>query len=92
MFVDSPNRDFIKKIGDKYFNQRALTDIINDYKNDIRTIQKKDNDGKNLYAVIVANVQKTGISESEFIKYLADDIYEYENPIKFVQTLTKLLS
>lgn len=91
-FVDTPDKAFIKLIGDKYFNQRSLQDIINDYKNDKRTIQGKDNDGKNLYKVIISNIEKTGISENDFIKYLADDIYDYENPTKFVEALTKLLS
>lgn len=92
MFIDSPDREFIKLIGDKYFNQRSLQEIISDYKNDKRTRQGKDTDGKNLYTVIVANVERTGISESDFIKYLSDDIYDYEKPSKFVETLTKLLS
>ena len=30
-FVDNPDRAFIKMIGDKYFNQRSLNDIIKDY-------------------------------------------------------------
>ena len=92
-FVDEPDKIFIKLIGDKYFNQRSLVDIINDYKNDPRTaIQSKNNkNGKNLYDIIIANLYAIGISESDFIKYIADDIYEYENPQKFVETLRKLL-
>lgn len=89
---DSPDKTFIKNIGDKYFNQRPLTEIINDYRNDSRTIAGKDNAGKNLYEVIIANVRRTGISEADFIKYLADDIYDYEKPTSFVETLRKLLS
>lgn len=91
-FVDSPDKNFIKLIGDKYFNQRSLQDIINDYKNDERTAKKKNNDGKNLYSIIISNIEKTGISESDFIKYIADDIYDYEKPTKFVESLKKLLS
>ena len=91
-FIDCPDKRFIKLIGDKYFNQRSLQDIINDYKNDKRTRQGKDTDGKNLYKVIISNIERTGISEDDFIKYLSDDIYDYEKPIKFVETLTKLLS
>lgn len=91
-FLDCPDKEFIKLIGDKYFNQRSLQDIINDYKNDRRTIQGKDNDGKNLYSVIISNVENTGISEKDFIKYIADDIYDYEKPTKFVETLTKMLT
>ena len=63
-----------------------------DYQNDERTRKGKDNDGKNLYAVIISNVEKSGMSEEDFIKYIADDIYEYENPTKFVASLKKLLA
>ena len=91
-FVDSPDRTFIKIIGDKYFALRSLQDIINDYCNDDRTKAGKDNDGKNLYSVLIANLDRAGISEVDFIKYIADDIYEYENPTTFVESLTRLLS
>lgn len=69
-----------------------MIEIINDYRNDPRTINGKDNAGKNLYDVIIANLKKTGISEADFIKHLADDIYDYEKPTIFVETLRKLLS
>lgn len=91
-FYDEPDKTFIKLIGDKYFSQRSLTDIINDYRNDPRTINGKDNAGKNLYSVIISNIEKTGISESKFIDYLANDIYDYEKPTVFVETLKKLMS
>lgn len=90
-FYDEPDKTFIDLIGDKYFNQRSLKDIINDYRNDSRTTSGHDADGKNLYSVIISNVKKTGLSEADFIKYIADDIYDYERPQKFVDTLTKLL-
>lgn len=90
--VDEPDRVFIKQIGDKYFTQMSLDDIIADYMNDPRTSKAKDNDGKNLYKVITSNLDRIGIAEEEFIKYLADDIYDYENPQKFVETLKKQLS
>lgn len=89
--VEEPDSVFIKQIGDKYFNQRSLPNILKDYKNDPRTLAGKDSSGKNLYSVIIANIEKSGLAESEFIKYLADDIYDYENPDKFVKALKALL-
>ena len=88
------NKDytFIKLIGDKYFPVRSLNDILNDYKRDPRTINGNDSDGKNLYKVIVSNLQNTGMSEDEFIRYLADDIYDYEKPTQFVERLKSALS
>ena len=92
ILFDEPDKDFMKLIGDKYFCQRSLQEIINDYRNDPRTLSGKDTDGKNLYAVIISNLEKIGLCESDFIKYLADDIYDYEKPAAFISTLTRLLS
>ncbi len=91
-FIDEPDKNFIKMIGDKYFNQRSLKDIILDYKNDDRTKKSNDNDGKILYKIICANLKKKGMDEDSFVKYISDDIYKYENPNKFVESLKKLLS
>lgn len=89
--VDEPDREFIKTIGDKYFTQRSLQDIINDYRNNPRTKSGNDNNGKILYSIIIANLVKAGIQESLFIRCIADDIYVYENPTSFVASLRKLL-
>lgn len=90
--IDEPDRDFVKLVGDKYFINRSLDSIIHDYQNDSRTIEGKDKDGKNLYNVLLANLEKIDVSEKDFIKYISDDIYNYEKPTKFIEALTKLLS
>ncbi|RHV80386.1 ATP-binding cassette domain-containing protein [Clostridium sp. OF10-22XD] len=89
--VDIPDPIFIKLIGDKYFTQRSLQSILLDYKNDPRTKIKGDNDGKNLYKVLTANLYKVGIDEDHFIMYLCDDIFDYEDLNKFINTLNSLL-
>ena len=89
--IDNPDKAFIKLIGDKYFNQRSIQDIVHDYLNDPRTKQSKQNDGKNLYDIIICNIEKNGIPENLFIQYLAADIYEYENPVSFVEQLRRIL-
>lgn len=85
------DKKFIKLIGDKYFNQWSLYDIIADYMNDPRTSISKDTDGKNFYKVILSNLEKIGISEKDFIKYLCDDIYGYVDMRGFSSSLTALL-
>lgn len=92
--LDENDKAFIKLIGDKYFNQRSLIDIIKDYQNDSRTKQnrKKQKNGKAFYDVIIANLEKSGIDEMTFIKYLCDDIYQIEDFSKFKTQLTKFLS
>lgn len=89
--IDNPDLTFIKLIGDKYFTQRSLKDIILDYKNDERTQKSNDNDGKNFYKILCSNLHDIGIDEDSFIKYLCDDIYSYEDLSKFISTLAKLL-
>lgn len=90
--LDERDKAFIKLIGDKYFNQRSLESIIKDYLSDPRTANAHNTDGKNFFAVLLSNLEKIGIGEEQFIKYICDDIYAYENPAKFVETLTKLLT
>lgn len=90
-FVDDPDNKLIKLIGDKYFNKKSILEIIKDYKNSPRFLEGKDNDGKHLYYDVIQEINSVGISEKEFIKMFADDIYEYEKPEKFVHTLNDLL-
>lgn len=90
--IDNPDRAFMKLIGDKYFNQRSLSDIIKDYLSDPRTTNSKDNNGKILYSILCSNLSKIGLSENDFIRYISDDIYSYENPVRFVESLRKMLS
>lgn len=90
-FINETDNAFIKLIGDKYFNQRSLQDIIYDYQNYTRTGNNGDKDGKILYKVLIRNLERIGISESDFIKYICDDIYDYEKPTKFVSGLEKML-
>lgn len=89
--VVEKDKKFIRLIGDKYFNQRSLDDIIADYMNDPRTSVNKDGDGKNFYKVILSNIEKIGITEKDFIKYLCDDICNYINMDSFTSALITLL-
>ena len=88
----NPDRTFIKLIGDKYFNQRSLNDIIKDYEHDDRTKKNNKTNGKVFYDILISNLESNGMQERDFIKYLCDDIYAYEKPTSFVRSLTKLLS
>lgn len=89
--ITEPDSKFIKLIGDKYFIKRSLNDIIFDYKNDERTKQYGDKDGKALYKVLLANLSDIGYSQEKFIGFLCDDIYDYEQPLKFVESLKSIL-
>ena len=82
--------EFIKLIGDKYFTQRSLPDMINDYKQNYPI--GKDKNGKKLYKMICSNLLKNGISSEKFLQYLCEDIYEHENFTQFIRTLSRMLS
>lgn len=88
------DREFIKFIGDKYFTQKSLKDILNSYKNDLRTLKKEDTAGKHLYAVLRKYLYENGLQEEDFIKYLCDDIYTIEKDAvnKFTNQLKKLMT
>ena len=90
--IDSPDKIFIKYLGDQYFTQRSLRDILADYKNDSRTKNSKDNTGKKLYKILCSNLAKNGIDEDKFVRYLCDDIFQFEDMSGFTKTLINLLS
>lgn len=86
------DREFIKYIGDKYFTNRNLADIIKDYNNNSKTKNNDDSSGKGLYKVLCSNLFNIGIKEEDFIKYLCNDIYKLEDMNIFAKTLEKFLS
>lgn len=89
LITDSDSR-FTKIIGDKYFTQRSLQDIISDYLSNYDPL--KDKTGKKLYKMLCTNLQKVGISKDRFIQYLCEDICNYENFSAFCSTLSRMLS
>lgn len=86
--ITDKDNNFIKLIGDKYFTNRSLTDIIFDYNQNF----PKDNNGKKLYKMICSNLNDVGISTENFIQYLCEDICKYEDFNSFITTLSRLLS
>ena len=82
--------DKLVKIDDETLAR--LQDILMDYKNDPRTKEYPDNDGKNLYKVLISNLSKSGVDEERFVMYLCEDIFEYEDLTKFAKTLSDLLN
>ena len=89
--ITESDRVFIKHIGDKYFTNRSLNEIIKDYQNDPRTKVNNDSSGKVLYRVLSCNLLEIGVKEDDFIKYLCDDICELENIDAYIDALKRLL-
>lgn len=92
--IDEKDTVFIKRIGDKYFTQRSLKDIIFDYQNDPRTKANPKKNGKAFYDVITHQLLRNGITENDFIKYLCEDLFELESTAlnRFGETLERLLN
>ncbi|MDL2218744.1 AAA family ATPase [Ruminococcaceae bacterium OttesenSCG-928-O06] len=88
--IQDKDKIFTKTLGDKYFTQRSLKDILSDY--EMTTPPGRDTNGKNLYKVLKSNLFSNGINEDQFIKYLCDDIYSHEDFSAFITTLQGLLS
>lgn len=88
--ITDNDAEFIKLIGDKYFTQRSLPDLIADYQTNYDV--SKDKSGKKLYKMLGSNLDKVGISKERFIQYLCEDICVYENFTTFITTLSRLLS
>lgn len=88
--ISDADATFIKLIGDKYFTQRSLPDIIADYQTNYDV--SKDKTGKKLYKMLCSNLDKVGITKTQFIQYLCEDICSYENFTSFIATLTRMLS
>ena len=82
---------FIRHIGDKYFNIRSLNDIIKDFLNDDRTQNSNNTNGKYFYKILISNLEKCGISEDNFMIYLCDEIFNYEDMSKFNDSLRALI-
>lgn len=89
--IDNTDRLFIKRVGDKYFTQRSINDIIHDYANDDRTKKSGDKDGKIFYNILLSNLEKIGMQETDFVKHICDDICETIDVSQFVETLRHLL-
>ena len=85
--IDKVDEKFIKYIGDKYFNQRSLKDIISDYKND----GGEDKDGKKFYKSLIGELSRIGKTKEVFVRDFCDDIFKFEDVSNFRESLRKLL-
>jgi len=87
--IDEKDRIFIKTIGDKYFTQKSLKDILLEYQRDPKAT--RDRNGKYLYRKLSVNLQLNKLDEGQFIKYLCEDISDFENFESFNEALQELI-
>lgn len=79
------NSEIFKNINDDFFQLKSLKEIVNEYKNNIKT---NDNNGKKLYNTLLKALKERNVDEDSFIICLADiikknvDFSEFNNSIK----------
>ncbi|HAT1645680.1 TPA: ATP-binding protein [Raoultella planticola] len=86
--VTEPDKIFAKRLGDKFFRVRSLSDILADYKQNY----KKDNNGKKLYNLLKACAKEQKTSEDKFITLLSEFIYDYDDFSGLSGTLNRILN
>jgi len=87
--ITDNDRDFQKRLGDRFFKTRSIKDVLTDYKNNYKVAEDKK--GKNLFGLLTSVLHKTGLNEDEFVIYLCDDIYQDVNFTKFQSALEKMI-
>lgn len=90
LFIENDRR-FVKMLGDKYFTQRPLQNVMQWYANS--GYSTRDNAGKKLYKELIECLRLNQLDEGQFIKMLCEDISSYESaPIeRFGQTLKEMI-
>ncbi|NLZ83332.1 MAG: AAA family ATPase [Clostridiales bacterium] len=82
------DREFIKKIGNRYFVLQPLEAIIREF-NTVTGLS--DNTGKKLFDFLLIYLSNVGLNEESFVKSLCDDLFEYENFDKLKDDIEKFI-
>ena len=69
--IDEKNSIVFKSINDEFFQLKSLKEIVNEYKNHHKT---NDNNGKELYNVLLNALKEQNVDEDRFIIRIADII------------------
>lgn len=88
VLIDKKNSEIFKSINDEFFQLKSLNEIVNDYKNNIKT---NDNNGKELYNKLLKALKERNVDEDSFIIRIADIIKENVDFSNFDNSIKKLL-
>lgn len=88
VLIDKKNSEIFKSINDEFFQLKSLKEIVNDYKNNIKT---NDNNGKELYNILLKALKERNVDEDSFIIRIADIIKENVDFSNFNNSIKKLL-
>ena len=88
VLIDKKNSEIFKSINDEFFQLKSLKEIVNDYKNNIKT---NDNNGKELYNILLKALKERNVDEDSFIIRIADIIKENVDFSNFNNSIKELL-
>ncbi|MTJ11837.1 ATP-binding protein [Anabaena sp. UHCC 0187] len=74
-FIDTPDAELARQIGDKFFHYESINLILESYRNNPKS--QNDKDGKRLFQDLIKSVEKQGISEKNFKSDICMFIYQY---------------
>jgi energy-coupling factor transporter ATP-binding protein EcfA2 len=89
--IDSPDASFSHDLGDRFFKNRSLEEILHDYNNDDRS-RKKSKGDKGLYLVLKRCAEEQGVNEEVFKKEICEFIYERVDFTSLENNLKQALS
>lgn len=87
--IINKDTEFIKIIGNKYFTLQPLDTIVKNFC--MNGEGSKDDSGKSLFKHLLFCLSKVGYNETDFVKSLCDDLFEYENFNKLKENIEKFI-
>lgn len=75
--ITNKDVEFIKLIGNRYFTLQPLDTILKEFA--LNGNGNKDESGKSLFKHLLFYLSKVGLNETEFVKSLCDDLFQYED-------------
>lgn len=86
--VTNKNKDFIRRLNDRYFRIVSVDDIVAEFNKKYRNVP--DSTRKKFYKFLLDEMNPK-ISEDKFLGYLSEDIMEIVDLTKFIRQLQSML-
>jgi hypothetical protein len=83
--ISSPDRNFIRQIGNKYFTLDSIDSILRSARLDQSLM--KDMSGKKLFELLCEYLEKVHLGRDDFTKSVCDDIFLYEDFSKLTENI-----
>lgn len=87
--ITKKNKDFIRRLNDRYFRIGSVDEIVADYNKKYKNVSDKNR--KKFYNFLLEQMNPK-ISEDNFISYLSEDIIDIINMENFINQLRDMLN